>query len=381
MRNLDVSNGLVNGVFGTVVKFEEADNNIVGIYVKFDDDRVNRNPVDQLPPPDVPTNTVLIKHFEEPLKERNNAKKSNTTRRQFPLKLGWATTIHKTQGITVNQLVYSMEDTWGPSMAYVALSRVTSLQGLFLKNYLPDKIYRNDSVYSALKTLPHMTLENTITHSKTDTCIVVHNVQGLCSKLKDIEETYLTYASVMCLTETWLHSTHKDNDINFDGFEVFRTDRRSTNCRGGVAIYVKNHILCHALDLPGNNHNIEVIILRMTLWKRTLLLVTIYRPTSVSVAISSNTICACLQIIEQESDVDTVIITGDLNENLISDETHHLYNLFLEHGYVQLVTRSTCITGSLLDVVYVKGDADIFTADVEPIYFSDHEVISVNVSS
>ena len=96
----------------------------------------------------------------------------------------------------------------------------------------------------------------------------------------------------MCLTETCLHSTHKDNDINFDGFEVFRTDRRSKNCRGGI--------LCHALDLPGNNHNIEVIILHMTLWKRTLLLVTIYRPTSVSVAISSNTICECLQIIERE---------------------------------------------------------------------------------
>ena len=124
MRNLDVSNGLVNGVFGTVVKFEEVDNDIVGIYVKFDDDRVNRNPVDKLPS-DVPNNTVLIKHFEEPLKEKNN-NKSNTTRRQFPLKLGWATTIHKTQGMSVSQLVYDMEDTWGPSMAYVALSRVTS---------------------------------------------------------------------------------------------------------------------------------------------------------------------------------------------------------------------------------------------------------------
>ena len=96
MRNIDVSNGLVNGVFGTVVKFEEIDNDIVSIYVKFDDDRVNRNPADKLPP-DVPNNTVLIKHFEEPLKEKNS-NKSNTTRRQFPLKLAWATTIQKTQG-------------------------------------------------------------------------------------------------------------------------------------------------------------------------------------------------------------------------------------------------------------------------------------------
>ena len=85
-RKLDVINGLVNGLLSTVVKFEEIDNDIVGIYVKFDDDLVNRNPADRLPP-DVPNNTVLIKHFEEPLKEKNT-NKSNTTRRQFPLKLG-----------------------------------------------------------------------------------------------------------------------------------------------------------------------------------------------------------------------------------------------------------------------------------------------------
>ena len=323
MRNLDVSNGLVNGVFGTVVKFEEVDNDIVGIYVKFDDDRVNRNPVDKLPP-DVPNNTVLIKHFEEPLKEKNT-NKSNTTRRQFPLKLGWATTIHKTQGMSVSQLVYDMEDTWGPSMAYVALSRVTSLQGLFLKNYLPDKIYRHDGVYRALTTLPHLALENRSDPLLTD--ILVHNVQGLCSKLQDIEATYLNYAWIMCLTETWLNSTHKDSDITFDSFKVFRTDRRSANCRGGVAIYVKNDVSCEAIDLPGNDHNIEILMLRITLRMRNLLLVAIYRPTSVSVEVSKNTICECLRIIDQHDDVDTVIVTGDLNENLSNDETHHLYNL------------------------------------------------------
>ena len=93
MRNLDVSNGLVNGVFGRVDKFENVDDNILGIYVKFDEDRVNRDPVGQLPP-DKPSNKVLIKHFEGPIKEKNSSK-CNTTRRQFPLKLGWATTLHK----------------------------------------------------------------------------------------------------------------------------------------------------------------------------------------------------------------------------------------------------------------------------------------------
>ena len=130
----------------------------------------------------------------------------------------------------------------------------------------------------------------------------------------------------------------------FDGFKVFISDRCSSNCRGGVVIYVKND-----------------------------------RPTSVSVTISKNAICECLQIIEQHADVDNVIVTGDFNENLNNAETHHLFNLLTAHGYLQLVKQSTFLTGSLLDVVYVKGELEFLRADVEPIYFSDHEIVSINI--
>ena len=76
----------------------------------------------------------------------------------------------------------------------------------------------------------------------------------------------------------------------------------------------------------------------------------------------------------------TIIATGDLNENLNNDETHHLHNILSEHGYLQLIQKPTCITGSLLDVVYVKGDVERLKADVEPIYFSDHEMVSVKIT-
>ena len=52
--------------------------------------------------------------------------------------------------------------------------------------------------------------------------IVVHNVQGLYSKLKDIKATYFHYASVMCLTETWLHPSRKDVDIASDAITVVK---------------------------------------------------------------------------------------------------------------------------------------------------------------
>ena len=124
----------------------------------------------------------------------------------------------------------------------------------------------------------------------------------------------------------------------------------------------------------------EILMLRLALKMRNLLLVVIYRPTSVSVTISKNAICECLQIIEQHADVDNVIVTGDFNENLNNDETHHLFNLLTAHGYLQLVKQSTFLTGSLLDVVYVKGEVEFLRADVEPIYFSDHEIVSVKIS-
>ena len=70
-------------------------------------------------------------------------------RRQIPLKLGWAATIHKTQGMSITQLVYDMSDTFAAGMGYVALSRVVSLQGLYLKGYSPNVICRDERIIRA----------------------------------------------------------------------------------------------------------------------------------------------------------------------------------------------------------------------------------------
>ena len=52
---------------------------------------------------------------------------------QYPLKLGYAFTIHKSQGQTYNQIVLDLHShIFAPGQLYVALSRVRSLNGLFL---------------------------------------------------------------------------------------------------------------------------------------------------------------------------------------------------------------------------------------------------------
>eukprot|EP00929_Paragymnodinium_shiwhaense_P117272 TRINITY_DN8768_c0_g1_i1.p1 TRINITY_DN8768_c0_g1~~TRINITY_DN8768_c0_g1_i1.p1 ORF type:complete len:601 (-),score=178.20 TRINITY_DN8768_c0_g1_i1:161-1963(-) len=54
-------------------------------------------------------------------------------RMQVPVKLGWAMTVHRAQGCTLSRAELQLENTFDYGQAYVALSRVKSLAGLWIK--------------------------------------------------------------------------------------------------------------------------------------------------------------------------------------------------------------------------------------------------------
>ena len=69
--------------------------------------------------------------------------------KQFPLKLAWAITIHKSQGLTFEKAIIDAASAFAHGQVYVALSRCKSLEGMVLKTRInPQGIICDSSVAS-----------------------------------------------------------------------------------------------------------------------------------------------------------------------------------------------------------------------------------------
>jgi len=73
---------------------------------------------------------------------------------QFPLRLAWAITIHKSQGLTFEKVMIDAGAAFSSGQVYVALSRCTSLDGIVLLSKIPSAaIYSNENVIKGQQTL------------------------------------------------------------------------------------------------------------------------------------------------------------------------------------------------------------------------------------
>ena len=106
LKNIDVAAGLVNGARGRVEKFSSDGNPVVRF---------------------LSGNTLEIKSEKWVVKGGPGV---TLTRSQIPLKLAWAFSIHKSQGMTLDCVEVSLSRVFECGQAYVALSRAKSISSL-----------------------------------------------------------------------------------------------------------------------------------------------------------------------------------------------------------------------------------------------------------
>lgn len=73
---------------------------------------------------------------------------------QYPLRLAWAITIHKSQGLTFEKAVIDAGKAFAPGQVYVALSRCTSLDGMVLQSKIrQNALYADDRIVQFTKNI------------------------------------------------------------------------------------------------------------------------------------------------------------------------------------------------------------------------------------
>lgn len=81
------------------------------------------------------------------------AGKQVAVRTQYPLRLAYAITIHKCQGMTLSKVEMSLKSVFEHGQAYVALSRASTPQGLRVISWAPHVIKANPKVVAFYQTM------------------------------------------------------------------------------------------------------------------------------------------------------------------------------------------------------------------------------------
>ena len=152
-------------------------------------------------------------------------KSAQVVRKQFPLRPASAKTVHRSQGDTQTQIVVNLHtNRANPHIHYVALSRVTTIEGLYITDLCEHKISVDPRVLKEmemLRTEHNLKLSFTplynLHHSNLKICYL--NARSLHKHIEDVQKD-INYSStdVLIFSETRFSPLDPDEMYNIDGY-------------------------------------------------------------------------------------------------------------------------------------------------------------------
>nr|XP_049594586.1 uncharacterized protein LOC125979872 isoform X13 [Syngnathus scovelli] len=376
-RNIDVQAGLCNGTFAKIVELVNYPNEARVQKLGLELDHVSNTAR--------AANRVYIDRQEEKLK------KAGVMRRQFPIKLAFACTIHKVQGMTTSEAAVSLKGVFEHGMGYVALSRVTSLSGLHILHMDERRLHANPEITAALAEMAEDSLESVMpllnvmpSVDRANHLVVIHhNTEGLSCHVQDIRCHHeLHFADVLCFTETHFQGSVADGRACLEGFTMFHRNRRDsyTNCPdlatklgGGVGICVKSHIAAQEKKYIQGVTDIEFVVVKLEA-PLNVLIAAVYRPPGNSLRTFLPSLGNLLRYLEV-MDHHQILVCGDFNEDMLSASFKPILDLFRSTGYTQLITTATTDKNTLLDLIFVSRPQCALHSGVLQTYYSYHNPV------
>ncbi|KAL3986446.1 leucine-rich repeats and death domain-containing protein [Sarotherodon galilaeus] len=388
IRNLDVEDGLVNGTFGTITNIVTTTQdgpktvNLIGLTL----DNQNSGQKFRRKIQGSSDNLVYIEKCEE------STSKKGVLRRQFPMKLAFACTAHKVQGMTMESAVVCLKRVFEPGMAYVALSRTTSLKGLYITDFDERKIYADPAITDALKNMRHASFENarpllqflkSVVPTVPTLTIIHHNAQGLPTHMEDMRCHHeLSLADVLCITETHLSGSSVSPRFQLEQYNMATRNRHVSYTNhtdmakvngGGVAMYYKTVLIAESRKYLQNVTDLEFVVIKVES-PVTALIATVYRPPNYSHVRFLPQMQCLLDSLEMMN-CQPIIVCGDFNEDLMSRGKKPIQELFQSRGYAQLITAATTEKHTLIDHLYISQPYACLQSGVLNTYHSYHNPI------
>ena len=272
-----IDDGLTNGANNVIRKIQLHDKNKPSgiVWVKFDHEDVQqktRYENRSLYIEGIHLSWTLIKPVTTQFAV-GRTRSAQVVRKRFLLRPAAAKTIHRSQGDTENKIVVNFDTRKAiPHIHYVGLSRVTTIEGLFITNLCEGKITVSADVQTEMKRLRtdgrvKLSVAPLYTVSGCVLKLCFLNARSLHRHIDDVRKD-LNYSNtdLNLFSETRFSHLDNENMYKINAYVLFRNDSQSTtvNSRpyGGTAVYSK-------VDFsPGypycqNINGMEIIIIRL----------------------------------------------------------------------------------------------------------------------